>query len=541
MLVSRASAAPQDWAIPNGWFFTQTGDGVSRGFSITDDARASFWSEFQRLGGAAVVGYPVSRRFQCDGFTCQATQRVIFQWRPETNSAVFVNVFDLLSETGKDDWLQSTRQTPRPKAWNDAGVPWEEVKQQRLAVLDQYPELSSAYYGVAGGDPVEMNGLPVAEVTQVGDALVLRAQRVVLQQWLVDKPWAKSGGVTVGLGGDIAKEAGLLPKAALAQMTATTSSRNVVTAASPLPAVPVVEDDLDTAKRVFVVYAFMNAGGYDDDNGRGFGAFRQRVRDAMASIPDRDLLDRVRAYYRQHSNVLFSTYGNYAVSLNGAGPFTETEYTPFLLQGMAPLLNEFYAKAKVGALWEANKGEVQAHLRDMTPRFVTPAQEVLDYGQGEKLPAQSYVYVPNFLEAYGRASTSRLEGKRYIVEGPSTGATSHINTFRHEFAHSIVNPIVEENLRLVEGKSGLFRAAPGEVTRYYRDWATFVSECLVRAMTVRVADLSTPTPGVGEAMRQSDMERGFFLVGPFVEQLKAYETSGMTLREYAPRIFQAME
>jgi hypothetical protein len=33
----------------------------------------------------------------------------------------------------------------------------------------------------------------------------------VFQEWKEDVPWAKAGQVTVALGGDIAKEAGILP------------------------------------------------------------------------------------------------------------------------------------------------------------------------------------------------------------------------------------------------------------------------------------------------------------------------------------------
>ncbi len=535
-----AQAGGQDWAIPNGWFYTQPGDGVGRGFSLTDDNGIRFWSEYQRLGGPAVLGYPSSRRFQCDGFVCQATQRAVFQWRPERGAVAFVNVFDLLSQAGRDDWLQTTRQTPRPKEWNDNGLTWDQVKQRRLAVFERYTDLGNAYYS-APGDPVEMNGLPVTEVMQVGDALVLRAQRVVLQQWLTDKPWAKSGEITTGLGGDIAKEAGLLPKAALAPMTATTRERGTITAATPVPQLPAVQEDLDAAKRVFAVYAFMNAGGYDDDNGRGFGPLRQAVREAIEAVPDKDLLDRVRAYYGQRSGVLFSTFGTYAVSLGGTGPFSEGDGSPGSLRGMAPLLNEFYAKAKLGSIWEASQGEYQSHLREVMPLFSTPAQEVLDYGRMGLLPANTYVYVPNYLEAYGRASTTRQDGRRYIVQGPALSSASHVNTFRHEFAHSVVAPISEENLELIESKRSLYRRAPGEVTRYYRDWRSFVEECLVRAITVRVAEISTPVPGGGEAMRRGDIERGFFLVGPFTESLKVYETSGLTLREFAPRLFAGME
>jgi N-acetylmuramoyl-L-alanine amidase len=61
------------------------------------------------------------------------------------------------------------------------------------------------------GDPIQVNGLPQSDVVDMGDAFVVRCQRVVLQQWKVDKPWAKAGEVTVALGGDIAKEAGILP------------------------------------------------------------------------------------------------------------------------------------------------------------------------------------------------------------------------------------------------------------------------------------------------------------------------------------------
>src|SRR3712207_881925 len=107
-------------ALPNGAFFTQTSHQPGYGFAITDedlDSRGQvirLWSEFQRLGGAEVLGYPISQRFYWDGFVCQATQRVILQWRPETGRVTFVNVFDLVHQAGKDAYLQANRQIPLP-------------------------------------------------------------------------------------------------------------------------------------------------------------------------------------------------------------------------------------------------------------------------------------------------------------------------------------------------------------------------------------------------------------------------------------------
>ncbi len=61
------------------------------------------------------------------------------------------------------------------------------------------------------GDPIQANGLPVSDVVDMGNHFALRTQRVVFQEWKEDVPWAQRGTVTVALGGDIAKEAGILP------------------------------------------------------------------------------------------------------------------------------------------------------------------------------------------------------------------------------------------------------------------------------------------------------------------------------------------
>ena len=97
-----------------------------------------------------------------------------------------------------------------------------------LAVMDGYPAIKAKYMGVVG-DPIQANGLPQSDVVDEGNALVLRAQRVVFQQWKVDVPWARAGEVTVALGGDIAKEAGILPDAAaLRPVAAPSASKTIV-------------------------------------------------------------------------------------------------------------------------------------------------------------------------------------------------------------------------------------------------------------------------------------------------------------------------
>src|SRR5215216_3474536 len=107
---SASAAAPLDQPIPSGRFFSQTAgrDGRS-GFRVTNEGGVRLWDEFRRLGGVEALGYPISRRFSWKGFTVQAMQKGVLQWRPDAGQAWLTNVFDELHEADKDGWLQSAR------------------------------------------------------------------------------------------------------------------------------------------------------------------------------------------------------------------------------------------------------------------------------------------------------------------------------------------------------------------------------------------------------------------------------------------------
>ncbi len=205
--------APQDFEIPGGHFFKQAnklGGAGDTGFAVLDDDEAKFWSEFRRLGGVQAVGYPISRRFRWAGFTVQAFQRGVLQWRPDSQQAMFVNVFDLMHDSNLDDWLVTNKSTPKPLDSSfDAGKDWATIVKSRRALLDAYPAIKARYN--ASPDPMTFFGLPTSNVVDNGNHYAVRLQRAVLQQWKVDVPWAKAGQVTVANGGDIGAQAGFYP------------------------------------------------------------------------------------------------------------------------------------------------------------------------------------------------------------------------------------------------------------------------------------------------------------------------------------------
>ncbi|MGB0388363.1 MAG: peptidoglycan DD-metalloendopeptidase family protein [Ardenticatenaceae bacterium] len=207
--VSPMELGAQDWAIPYGRFYTESAQGLG-GFTVVDDRNARFFSHFLRLGGLQTVGYPISVRYQRDGFLTQAFQKMILQWRPEVGEAWPKNVFDDLSSMGYDTELLYRRQIP-PRLGSDFDPPsatWPEIIATRYALLESNPAIRDHYFSV--DDPLTIFGLPTSHVQDMGNHYAIRTQRAVFQQWKEDVPWAAKEQVTIANGGDMMKEFGII-------------------------------------------------------------------------------------------------------------------------------------------------------------------------------------------------------------------------------------------------------------------------------------------------------------------------------------------
>jgi hypothetical protein len=202
-----------DWAVPDGWFFSEAAPSSAGGFSIVDDDAARMWSEFSRLGGWPALGFPVSRRFTWHGQLSQAMQRAVLQWSAVTGQVQPADVLDLLHDAGLDPDLETAAQIPPPLDLDEAGLPFDIIAANRLGWLDARPAIKARYCDAPGGaDPVLLWGLPTSQAVDVGnDVYVLRTQRAAFQEWVQGAPWAAPGQVTVVLSGDLAKEFNLLP------------------------------------------------------------------------------------------------------------------------------------------------------------------------------------------------------------------------------------------------------------------------------------------------------------------------------------------
>lgn len=214
-----AVAAPPDFDLPSGGhFFSQAGDNAELGYTVTDAEGSGFWTAFKALGGVDSLGYPTSHRFIYNNRVTQVFQRAVLQAGgpgDEADAKATVEVLpvlDLLSAAGKDEWLETARSIPRRFDLTTLGLPSNASREQRItaqqAFLYERAALKDAYF--AAKDPLARWGLPTSRPVDTGDAWVVRTEAGVLQEWKVEKPWAKAGAVTVGLAGDLFKESNLI-------------------------------------------------------------------------------------------------------------------------------------------------------------------------------------------------------------------------------------------------------------------------------------------------------------------------------------------
>ena len=212
-----ALAHVPDFPVPGGHFYTQArgqGSESLTGYTISDADGIPFWSEYKRLGGIRLLGYPASTRFIWNGWAAQVVQKGILVWHPERTRVELAHVLDDLSSSGYDGWLREFKGVPPPfDQHEEESLSYGQVQERRLKFLDRNAAVKQRF--LADRNWLDLYGLPVS-FDETEQAWVLRAQRAVFQHWKVDVPWARKGTVTIAHGGDLAKEAGLLPEMVLA-------------------------------------------------------------------------------------------------------------------------------------------------------------------------------------------------------------------------------------------------------------------------------------------------------------------------------------
>ena len=306
-------------------------------------------------------------------------------------------------------------------------------------------------------------------------------------------------------------------------------------------------------RRIFAVMAFINAMGFDSEvEGKQMHPVRVRVRELVRekAAKHSEEFDKWKQFYKKAKLATFH-YQDFALSLSMDYPFrrirpdSELGY-PFTAQRLAAfptVLNEFWETADLDTIWAEVKPSYleEIHKYDFD-KMKHQLVFIWDYLRMERKDRFVFVSVPNFLDMHYSAIGAKYENYWYMVESP--GAGSHgLNV--HEYLHSIVNPLVEDNYQAYcEKLNKYFEAGKGQpLAKNYGHPVTYTFECLVRALDHRLRVLLEDNPTTTKRCENRIVyltQNGLTLVEPFYQLLRKYEQSDKNFERFFPMMLDLL-
>ena len=221
--------------LSDGCLFTITGGDTpdpNDGFAVTNEGGIPMW-DFVRGRDLSALGRPISQRWVDGPFTLQAFQKVILQWSPSEKRMNWFNTLDELNKNFPSAAIGNV--PPHQVLAADAGVSFEVIKQNHLAILDTNSKIKAAF--LSEPDWLNLYGLPISyeerEVNgNVQGLQLLRAQRIVFEIWNVEAPGTALGAVGRQNVPDTIKKLSnvIIPDAAESPITSAQAGAEVVTA-----------------------------------------------------------------------------------------------------------------------------------------------------------------------------------------------------------------------------------------------------------------------------------------------------------------------
>ncbi|HXE90092.1 MAG TPA: hypothetical protein VNK82_03915 [Terriglobales bacterium] len=311
----------------------------------------------------------------------------------------------------------------------------------------------------------------------------------------------------------------------------------------------------DVHKNIFIVFAFLNAAGYDFENTEHMHPVRVAVRKEVdASLPAA-LRERMRTYFRERQ--VSPANWTYAIAAVAMGPPPSFEYGPEWnevknqepfrqIDDLPVMLREFYGAVPVERIWAEQRPEYERTADEYRDAVYREARRAMDYcrvrttaelaGSGETKEA---VIIPNLLDSYETATSFIWGGAFHSVEGPQYS----VGYNPHEFIHAITNPssYSSQYSRMQEKARPLYELSKQTKTgKDLKSLQSFLDENLVRAISLRyLRGDDKRRLELRNAMMQ-EYRAGYTMERFFYDELEQYERSKKSLREFYPTFFKRL-
>ncbi len=307
---------------------------------------------------------------------------------------------------------------------------------------------------------------------------------------------------------------------------------------------------LDSNEQLFCVLAALNASGYDTGATSDTGdRTRDEVRQYLArqDIPVRAQLQR---FYAEHRVVddPGADLGQFVSLALLLGPPPEFKFTVAEsdlppdardVKGLVPLLKTFYRQADLGELWARVTPRYQGEVERYGPavrRSIELSDAYLRFPAGAYLGRTYSIYLC-LLGAPEQAQARIYGSNYYLVITPSR--QPKVLEIRHQYLHFLLDPLAVKYAAEIHQKaalSAIARQAPALEGDFKEDFPLLVTECLIRAVELRMDKPSKPEQRIGAFTAE-----GLVLVPYFYDALKDYEKQDAAMSVYYKQMILGLD
>src|SRR5260370_2345034 len=314
--------------------------------------------------------------------------------------------------------------------------------------------------------------------------------------------------------------------------------------------VPVTNIAGDTREAVVKTMCALHAAGFEADvSTAGWHPLRARVRDFLLK-QEGPAVDAIRAYFKQHQladpGATLSRYIWFAVVVGPAPKFAyilrHDDLPPEVLaiEDFNDLLANYYAEQRIGELWQ----KVQPVYNQEIAMLHEPITEVVTQATGylrEMIrPSSPRTFTALVEPMVGRKTNVLNYTDHYSIVLSGVGDAPR-DEIRHAFLNFMLAPLALRYPHVVVVKHPLLDIAvhaPRLPAEFKDDFPSFFTECLVRAVELRLQRLS---PGQIESRINREEAGGFVLVPPPARAASNFLTAQPATQYYFPDLVRAVD
>jgi len=274
-------------------------------------------------------------------------------------------------------------------------------------------------------------------------------------------------------------------------------------------------------EEIFYLFSFLNLIGYDEeDNPEGMHSLRKFVRQRSKNIVQTNrysLLKRYLSKKHQGQFVVWLLCKKYSPR-ELTNKFSKQDLLFF--QKFNNLFQKFISREKKNLFWSEAKKVYLAEKKNNYQRIIEELNNLMkvlnvDFNVSD---LKKIVILPNFLDGYNRGYGPKIGKTAFIVYGPLKGEDFRL--IRHEFLHSVVDPLILSNEAFLADLRRLFKhnQPKGWFKKVgYSNWAVIMDEHIIRAIEIKFQNLKLEEE---RKLLEQEKKKGFEYIEKIYPKLK---------------------